>query len=127
MAALPVLLRDERNGTVFVQDEREDGTQVLLTCREGDGGVAVDSHRPNEVWLTGSTADENPPFRSLFPTDFTLVLDTSQLPAGRHEFNIGRFVDRAQAAVEAEERLIFLDEAEARKWGLVKPRHRSDD
>jgi hypothetical protein len=122
VAALPILTRDERNGTVFVQDKRADGTIVVLRCAEnGDpGGVAARSEQPDErVWpMSLRFEDRTPVFEHLTGTDFQLTLDTSDLPEGRLEFDIDRFVDHVQAAVEEDRTVIHLDRGSAAEWGL---------
>jgi hypothetical protein len=122
VAALPILTRDERNGTVFVQDERTDGTIVVLRCAEGGdpGGVAARSQQPDErVWpMSLRFEDKLPVLEHLSGTDFQLTLDTSDLPQGRLEFDIDRFVDRVQAAVEEGRTVIHLDRESAPEWGL---------
>ncbi len=121
MSVLPILTRDERNGVVFVEDKREDGTVVVLRCaKEAGGGVGVPSTKPrNKVFpmlLAMDTQREGP--NVLFPTDFYLVVDTSELPAGQLEFEIGPFIERVQEAVDAGRPGVQLNPKEAREWGL---------
>jgi hypothetical protein len=122
VAALPVLIRDERNGTVFVQDERPDGTLVVLQCSEGggSGGVAARSQVPDErVWpMALRMEDERPILEYRLGTDFILTLDTSGLPAGRLEFDTDRFVEHVQIAVEEGQSVVHLDGESAAEWGL---------
>ncbi|HEX5983535.1 MAG TPA: hypothetical protein VFY69_04945 [Solirubrobacterales bacterium] len=122
MAALPVLTRDDRNGTVFVQDERPDGTVVVLRCADATAGagVAAPSDPPGEViWpMFRSAWSKDRDFTSMLPLDFVLTLDTSELPSGRLEFDISRFVEQVQHAVDSEQRVVHLDTREAAEWGL---------
>jgi hypothetical protein len=124
--ALPILTRNDEMGVVFVQDERPDGTIVVLTCRAagGQGGVAAPSHQPQEeeFWYPlaeqmGLSAQE----RGLRGRQFRLVLDTSQLPAGQLSFDVDRFVERAREAADEGESIIHLNENTAASWGLEAP------
>ena len=123
MAALPILTRDERTGAVFVEDRRPDGTLVILACAEGHsaGGVAVPSQPPGTtkiVWPMYRNLAETTDAKVLFGSDFVLTLDTSALPPGRLEFDIGQFVERVEVAVEAGEKVVHLDPDQASQWGL---------
>lgn len=121
MATLPILTRDKRSGTVFVQDERPDGTVVVLHCAEGDGGgVAARSQQPDErVWpMSLRIEDETPVLEFATGTEFQLTLDTSALPQGLLEFDVDRFVEHVQTAVEEERMIVHLDREAAQEWGL---------
>jgi len=122
MAALPVLTRDKRNGVVFVEDEREDGTLVVLRCTseaQHPGGVAAESRQPT-VWPMGYLERRRElQVKRLTGSDFALTIDTTELPAGILAFDIGRFVERVGEAVDAGEKAVHLDPGLADEWGLV--------
>lgn len=67
--------------------------------------------------------DSTPVVGHLTGTDFQLTLDTSDLPEGRLEFDIDRFVERVQAAVEEGRTVIHLDRESALEWGLRFQEH----
>lgn len=124
MATLPVLTRDRRNGSVFVEDKRPDGTVVVLRCAseiEEPGGVAARSHEPETVWPMEMIEEDRARGGDsrLFASNFALVVDTTELPEGVLVFDIGRFVEHVQQAVEAGEERIILDPERAGEWGLI--------
>ncbi len=87
MAVLPVLTRDRKNGSVFVEDRRPVGTVVILRCAsefEEPGGVAARSHEPETVWPMAVLEEDRARERGsrLFASDFALVVDTTELPEG---------------------------------------------
>jgi len=125
MPALPILTRDDDMGVVFVQDERPDGTMVVLTCRAGGegSGVVAPSHHPKEeeFWYPLAEQLSFSAHDKLRGRQFRLVLDTSQLPQGRLNFDIDRFVERAREAARGGESVIRLNEETASSWGLEGP------
>jgi hypothetical protein len=122
LAALPLITRDKRLGIVFVQDERPDGSIVVLACTEGEEeGVAAPSHLPEEEeeWFPLAQRLAIDLERRGGPSDhFGLVVDTTQLPQGRLVFDIDRFVEELRLAVDRGERHVLLDLNRARSWGL---------
>jgi hypothetical protein len=124
MAALPVLTRDRRNGSVFVEDRRADGTVVVLRCAsevEEPGGVAAHSHEPETIWPMEMIEESRAQGEGnrLLASDFALVVDTTELPEGVLVFDVGRFVEHVQQVVEAGDERIMLDPKRAGEWGLI--------
>ena len=125
MASLPILTRDERNGSVFVEDRREDGAIVVLRCAESSigGGVAARSGKPGTtVWPMLRRLGRGRALNKILGSDFVLTVDTSDLPPGRLEFDLGRFVECVQRAVDSGQSVVHLDEGHAREWGLRSER-----
>lgn len=120
MGTLPILTRDDRHGTVFVQDERPKGTILVLTCGDGDkeGGVAVEPQEP-KVWpMFLAMEADGIKLEDVLASDFRLVLDTTKLPVGRLEFGLGQFVSQAERKLKEGVEVVHLDPKEASQWGL---------
>jgi hypothetical protein len=120
VGTLPILTRNNRHGTVFVQDERPEGTILVLTCRDGDkgGGIAVEPQRP-KIWpMFLAMEAEGIKLEDVLASDFRLVLDTTELPVGRLEFGLGQFVDQVEKKLEERVEVVHLDRKEASQWGL---------
>jgi hypothetical protein len=121
MAALPVLTRDQQNGAVFVEDRRPDGTIVVLRCGVQDtaSGAAARSHPPEFFPLDVVETDRQLAAGGrFFASDFTLTIDTTELPAGTLSFNVDLFVYQVERAVEAGEKRIELSPEMGHRWGL---------
>lgn len=124
MAALPILTRDLKTGSVFVEDQRPDGTVVVLRCSTemGEpGGVVAHSQEPEIVWPMDiiETDRASGGISRLFASDFSLTVDTTELPEGLLVFEVGRFVEKVNEALEAGEERIVLDPKRADEWGLT--------
>ena len=120
MGALPILTRDNRNGTVFVQDEHPDGTIVVLRCSSDQtgGGVAV-KPQTKKVWpMFLDMETEGLRLEDLLSSDFQVILDVSELPAGRLEFDLGQFVRQIELKVAGGAEVIELERKDASQWGL---------
>jgi len=120
MGALPILTRDDRNGTVFVQDQNPDGTIVILRCAAGDdlGGVAITPQKP-KVWpMYRALKTEGLRMEDVLASDFELVLDTTNLPVGRLEFDLGHFIEQIELCLKAGDKVIHLNRKDASQWGL---------
>jgi hypothetical protein len=120
MGALPILTRDDRNGMVFVQDQNPDGTIVVLRCAAGNdvGGVAITPQKP-KVWpMFLDMETEGLRMEDVLPSDFELVLDTTELPVGRLEFDLGQFVEQIEQSLKTGGKVIHLNRKDASQWGL---------
>jgi hypothetical protein len=125
MAALPILTRDEKNGSVFVEDRRPDGTIVVLRCAVQEGpasGVAARSHPPGSFeFFPMDVVEADRRIGGggrLFASDFTLTIDTTELPAGTLSFDVDLFAYQVERAVEAGEKRIELTPEMGHRWGL---------
>lgn len=120
MGTLPILTRDNRNGTVFVQDEHPDGTIVVLRCSDEQTGSGV-AVRPQarKVWpMFLAMEAEGLRLEDLLPSDFQVVLDVSELPPGRLEFDLGQFIRQIESKVDEGAKVIELERRDASQWGL---------
>ena len=122
MAAVTVRTADGTVGTIIVFDERDDGTVVVLQCREAGGGditVPSEPRRDEEYEYRLRARNERVAAvaGNLSAEQFQLVIDTSNMPAGPLVFSLGEFVEFAKTAAWHDETVV-LDEHTAEKFGL---------
>ena len=113
MASVTVNSRDDDIGIITVEDERDDGTVVELTCR--DTTIVVPSSHPLDAGDYGYAAARlmsSVPARDVFE----LELNTSGIPNRHLRIKLDRFAE--MAATLRGERVVMLDEYTARKWGF---------
>ena len=132
MDGLTVIRRGQL-GQVLIEDERDDGSVVVLTCRpwdeSGPAGVVLPTSRPGEVPPPDPSAIADK-YKGVYPMlrtlegvhpekPFVLRIDTSSLPAGPLAFDLDTFI--ATASTFGGERVdhVTLDASNARDWGLV--------
>lgn len=57
-------------------------------------------------------------FDDLLAPDFQLVLDTSDLPVGRLEFDLGAFIKQVEKRLDEGTEIVHLSRKDAAEWGL---------
>jgi hypothetical protein len=122
MGALNVIASDGSVGLVYVVDERDDGTVVILACGENEqAGVATPSARRAEMDdFFPRSRDQQHHIATVAgagPT-FELVLDTSEMPPSALRFNLREFTAAVHRAFARGEREIRLTREMAREFGL---------
>ena len=119
MGAFHVLTSKDLLGTIVVVDERNDGTVIVLECEEAEngGGVSVPSDPDDDTVYPRPRSEAAAIERSAeVAGTFEVVLNTSEMPAGRLTFEMERFIERASQAQD--ESPIQLNEDSAEEWGF---------
>jgi hypothetical protein len=119
-----------KTGEIFIEDERPDGSVVLLVCTEavtravGANGVMQSETHDESVGVAASSTTDG----SVFPLfreqgvarkRFKLHVDTTNMPGGILKFAIAPFTRASLRAADEGEREIRLDTTNADEWGFL--------
>lgn len=113
-----------KTGVVILRDHREDGSYVLLECREfvpggGDGVLGLPEDE-EEFPMLRETEERKARLHAerLEKKPFSLEVDISAMPPGGLRFHIRRFLRRAAEEAEVAERVEITPE-NANRWGFL--------
>jgi hypothetical protein len=122
-----------RAGEIFIQDDRPDGTVVLLTCTEVATrseelfGQAQQAGDEGSVGVASSSAADG----SVYPLfrehgvarrpQFKLHVDTTNLEGGILKFAMSKFTRASLRAADEGKREIHLNGSNAAEWGYLGP------
>jgi len=119
-----------KTGEIFIEDERSDGTVVLLVCTEAGTRTSTNRKQRQEetdgasVGVTASsTADGSvyPLFRErdVAQKRFKLHVNTTNMDGGILKFAMARFTRASLRAADEGKREVHLDTSNAKEWGYL--------
>lgn len=112
------IITDDVTGTVFVTDDRPDGTTVVLICGPPGGpqtsGPVIEDQGSFPVGYRVAKAASAP----------NVILDTTLMPTGRAQFHLSAFLPQRATAFRSGESEVRLSPESALVWGYEpEPKH----
>jgi hypothetical protein len=121
-----------KTGEIFIEDERPDGTVVLLVCAEGATRSPAASRQvqPEIDGEPVGMATSSAPDGTVFPLfrehgiarkRFKLHVDTTDMEGGILKFAMAPFTRASLRAADEGKREVRLDTSNAEDWGYLGP------